>query len=63
MRPHATVIDTWTDRRISLGRFVNQDVDLTDVENMTIGVGTQSDTATAGGGGLLFFDDIRLYRP
>jgi len=38
-------------------------IDLTNVNSVTIGVGTQNAPAPTGGTGTLYFDDIRLYRP
>ena len=61
--PNATHINTWTEWKIPLEKFVDQGVDLTQVETMAIGIGIQGDTTTLGGTGLLFFDDIRLNRP
>lgn len=61
--PDATQMSTWTEWKIPLEKFADQGVDLRQVEIMAIGVGIQSDMTTSGGTGLLFFDDIRLYRP
>jgi len=61
--PDATQISTWIEWKIPLEKFMDQGVDLTQVETMAIGVGVQNDITTLGGTGLLFFDDIRLNRP
>jgi hypothetical protein len=37
-------------------------VNLSNVTSITIGLGTRGNTATAGGTGQMFFDDIRLRR-
>ena len=46
-------------RRVSLSEF---NVNLTNVNTITIGLGNRSNPA-AGGAGSVFFDDIRLYPP
>jgi hypothetical protein len=61
--PAATVIDSWTEWRIPLETFAGLGAPLTSVNKIAIGVGTQDDATQTGGTGLLFFDDIRLYRP
>ncbi len=61
--PNATQIDTWTQWNIPLQSFENQGVNLNNVNDIALGVGTKDDTTTLGGTGTLFFDDIRLYRP
>ncbi|MGD2095128.1 MAG: hypothetical protein PVH77_09005 [Phycisphaerales bacterium] len=59
----ATVIPTWTEFIVPLQDFADLGVDLTDVDNIAIGVGTRGETTTLGGTGKLYFDDIRLYLP
>jgi hypothetical protein len=61
--PNATLIDDWTEWNIDLKDFVDQGIDLTDVNDITLGVGTKGNTTTPGGSGELFFDNIRLYQP
>ena len=61
--PDASLIDEWTEWRIDLQAFADQGVDLTNVNSISIGIGTQGDTTTPGGFGTMYFDDIRLYRP
>jgi len=61
--PAAATIDTWTEWVIQLQEFVNQGIDLTDVDRIAIGLGTKGNTTAAGGSGKMFFDDIRLYGP
>jgi len=61
--PNAAQIDTWMEWVIPLQAFADQGVDLTDIDRIAIGFGTKDDTTTAGGSGITYFDDIRLYRP
>lgn len=61
--PMAARVDDWIEWRIPLQIFSDQGIDLTDVDNMTIGLGSKSGTVTSGGSGIIYFDDIRLYRP
>jgi len=61
--PDAVQIDTWTEWVIPLQAFANLGTDLTDVDSIAIGLGTQGDTTKPGGSGTMYFDDIRLYRP
>jgi hypothetical protein len=61
--PNTSVIDTWTEWTIPLQAFVDQGIDLTDVDRIAIGIGTRGNMTTPGGLGKMFFDDIRLYRP
>ncbi len=60
--PDAAQIDSWTEWTIDLMRFADQGVDLTNVNTMTIGFGNRNNP-TAGGAGMMYFDDIRLYKP
>jgi len=59
---NATQIDTWTEWRIDLQLFADQGVNLTNVNTITIGFGNRANPV-AGVAGMMFFDDIRLYRP
>jgi hypothetical protein len=59
---NAAQIDTWTQWRIDLSLFADQGVNLTNVNTITIGFGNRTNPV-AGGTGMVFFDDIRLYRP
>jgi len=61
--PAATQIGAWTEWVIPLQNFADQGINLTDVDKITIGVGTQGNMTTPGGAGKIFIDDIRLYRP
>jgi len=59
--PDAALIDTWTEWTIDLQEEFT-DVDLTNVNTLAIGFGDKNNLQP-GGTGLVFFDDIRLYRP
>jgi hypothetical protein len=59
--PNAAQIDTWTEWNIDLRDFADQDVNLADVNSITIGFGDRNNPQ-AGGSGKMYFDDIRLYR-
>ncbi len=61
--PNVTVIPAWTEWIIPLQDFADQGIDLTDVDNIAIGIGTKGDTTSSGGSGKMFFDEIRLYLP
>jgi hypothetical protein len=56
----ATRTNTWTEWIIDLKDFTG--VDLTNVRSIAICLGDPS-RLQAGGTGLMFFDDIRLYGP
>ncbi len=56
----AAQIDTWTEWTIDLQEFTG--VGLTNVNTLAIGF-RDKNNIQAGGSGLVFFDDIRLYRP
>ncbi len=58
----AAQMNTWTQWLIDLQMFADRGVDLTNVDKLSIGFGDKY-APQAGGSGLVFFDDIRLYRP
>ncbi|MHC4586487.1 MAG: LamG domain-containing protein [Planctomycetota bacterium] len=60
--PNATQATAWTEWTIDLQAFADQGVNLTNVTSITIGFGNRTNP-TAGGAGMMFFDDIRLYAP
>jgi len=63
--PNAAQIDDWTEWTIDLSApsgFAAQGVNLANVNTISIGFGDKN-SLQAGGSGLVFFDDIRLYRP
>ncbi len=59
----AAQIDTWTEWIITLQAFTDQGINLTNVDKIAIGFGTQGNMTIPGGSGKMFFDDIRLYKP
>ncbi|MBN1804143.1 MAG: LamG domain-containing protein [Sedimentisphaerales bacterium] len=54
-------INQWTQWDIDLQTFADQSVNLANINTITIGFGSRNNPA-AGGSGMMFFDDIRLYR-
>jgi hypothetical protein len=60
---NAATIDSWTEWVIPLQAFADQDINLTNVDKIAIGLGTKGNTTIPGGSGKMYFDDIRLYRP
>ena len=60
--PGAPQTNEWTQWSIDLDAFADLGVDLTDVDKLSIGFGDKYNQQ-AGGSGLMFFDDIQLYRP
>jgi len=61
--PAAANIDTWTEWVIPLQAFADQDIDLTNVDRIAIGLGTKDNMTIPGGSGKMYFDDICLYQP
>jgi len=61
--PNAATIDTWTEWTIDLQAFADQDLDLTNVDKIALGLGSKGNVPAPGGSGTIYFDDIRLYRP
>ena len=60
--PDVAKIYHWMEWRIDLQAFADQGVDLTNVNTIALGFGDRNNPQP-GGKGLMFFDDIRLYRP
>jgi len=60
--PNATQLDSWTEWRIDLQAFADQGVNLANVVSITLGLGNRTNPVS-GGSGVVYFDDIRLYRP
>ena len=60
---NAAVTDTWTEWVIPLSAFNDQGINLTNVDRIAIGLGTQGNITVPGGSGKMYFDDIRLYQP
>jgi len=60
--PDASRIARWTQWDIDLQAFADQGINLTNVTSITLGLGNRANP-TAGGSGIIYFDDIRLYAP
>jgi hypothetical protein len=60
--PDAAQRPSWTQWNIDLTRFADQGVNLTNVNSITLGLGNRANPV-AGGVGMMYFDDIRLYAP
>ncbi len=60
--PDAALRTSWTQWNIDLQVFADQGVNLANVNSITLGLGNRSNP-TAGGSGMMYFDDIRLYPP
>ena len=60
--PDAAKKNSWTQWNIDLTRFADQGVNLTNVNSITLGLGNRANPV-AGGAGMMYFDDIRLYPP
>ena len=58
--PNAAQVIAWTVWNIDLQAFADQGVNLPFVNTITIGLGDK-DNPVAGGAGMMYFDDIRLY--
>ena len=58
--PVAAQKSSWTQWNIDLTRFADQGVNLANVISITLGLGNRTNPV-AGGAGLIYFDDIRLY--
>jgi len=58
--PAAANIDTWTEWVIPLSVFADQGINLSNVDEIAIGLGTQGNMTIPGGSGKMYFDDIRL---
>ncbi|MDT8303429.1 MAG: hypothetical protein RQ760_18260, partial [Sedimentisphaerales bacterium] len=60
--PDAVLRTSWTAWNIELTRFADQGVNLANVDSITLGLGNRNNPV-AGGSGMMYFDDIRLYPP
>jgi hypothetical protein len=60
--PDAATRSSWTEWNIDLMHFTDQGVNLTNVNTITLGLGSRNNP-TAGSAGMIYFDDIRLYTP
>jgi len=61
--PAAANIVNWTEWVIPLSAFADQGINLTNVDRIAIGLGTQGNMTVPGGSGKMYIDDIRLYQP
>jgi hypothetical protein len=59
----AAQINTWTEWIIPLQTFADMGINLTNVDRIAIGLGTQGNMTIPGGSGKMYIDDIRLYQP
>ena len=60
--PDAAKRAIWTQWNIDLQAFADQGVNLANVNSITLGLGNRNNPV-AGGAGMMYFDDIRLYAP
>ncbi len=60
--PNAAQTGRWTEWTIDLQAFADQGVNLANVNTIAIGFGNRNNPQP-GGSGIVYFDDIRLYRP
>ncbi len=60
--PAAANIDAWAEWVVPLQAFADQGVNLSSIDKIAIGLGSTGGAA-AGGSGVVYIDDIRLYRP
>jgi hypothetical protein len=58
--PNAAQASSWSEWTIDLQAFADQGVNLTNVTSITLGLGNRANPV-AGGAGMMYFDDIRLY--
>jgi len=57
----AATSTSWKEWNIDLQAFADQGVNLSNVSSITLGLGNMSNPV-AGGAGMIYYDDIRLYR-
>jgi hypothetical protein len=60
--PDAALANEWTEWIVPLQTFADQGVNLANVTSITLGLGNRSNPV-AGGSGMMYIDDIRLYAP
>jgi hypothetical protein len=58
--PDAALATSWTAWNIDLQAFADQGVNLSNVNSITLGLGNKNNPV-AGGAGMMYYDDIRLY--
>ena len=59
---NAALATSWMVWNIDLQAFADQGVNLANVNSITLGLGNRANPV-AGGSGMMYFDDIRLYPP
>jgi len=59
----AATVRSWTQWRIPLQGLTDQGINLSNVDQIAIGLGSKAGMASSGGSGTMYIDDIRLYRP
>jgi hypothetical protein len=60
--PEAAQTTDWIEWNIPLQAFADQGVNLANIDTVTLGLGNKNNPV-AGGAGMMYFDDIRLYAP
>ena len=60
--PDAALVNQWMQWTIPLQAFADQGVNLANVNSITLGLGNRANPV-AGGSGIIYYDDIRLYPP
>jgi hypothetical protein len=60
--PSAVTICSWAQWCIPLQAFADQGINLTNVDKMSVGLGSRSVMVVVGGSDTLYIDNIRLYR-
>ncbi len=59
---NAALVTEWTRFDVPLAEFANQGANLANINSLSLGFGNKANPI-AGGSGVVYFDDIRLYRP
>jgi hypothetical protein len=60
--PTAAQKSSWVQWMIPLQTFADQGITLNNVDKIAIGLGSKSGITTSGGSGMMYIDDLRLYR-
>ncbi|MFC1636350.1 LamG-like jellyroll fold domain-containing protein [Planctomycetota bacterium] len=60
---NAAQISRWTQWIVPLQAIADQGINLTNIDKITIGLGSKAGVASSGGSGMMYIDDIRLYPP
>ena len=60
--PAAAQIATWTEWVIPLQAIADQGINMTNVDRIAIGLGTQGNMTVPGGAGKMYIDDVGLYQ-